>query len=174
MPPLAPAQVLQREPHYRATIVGSGSEIVERLLTHCEDAVRARIEVRPRVPQAELLTEYQQAQIILVSSRSESFHIASAAGLCCGCSVVGPATIPSILWFTASDSGAAATSRSVNDLADAACEEIAAWRSGHRAPQQISARWIDKVTVPAVSKQFIELLGHRKALDSKSHALRTV
>ncbi len=151
-------RVLQREPEYRATIVGSGADLIERLLAKCAAEVRARIDVRPRVPQAQLVREYQEAQILLVSSRSESFHIAAASGLCCGCSVAGPAAIPSLVWFSSRASGTVAASRSADDLADAAGAEIAAWHTGRRDSQKISDEWTNLVGTPTVAQQCLDLL----------------
>ena len=151
-------RVLQREPEYRATIIGSGADLIERLLAKCAGEVRARIDVRPRVPQAQLVREYQEAQIVHVSSRSESFHLAAASGLCCGCSVTGPAAIPSLVWFSSRASGTVAATRSADDLAEATRAEIAAWRTGHRDPQHISHEWMNVVGTLAVARQCLELL----------------
>lgn len=152
-------QALRRAPEYRATIIGSGAEIVERLLAQHGADVRARIDVRPRLPQSELVVEYRRAQIIVVSSRSESFHIAAASALCCGCSVAGPDTIPSLAWFASEEGGTLAGSRSADALADAVVAEITAWRNGWRDPKKISARWMKLVTVEAVARQCMELTG---------------
>ena len=151
-------QVLRREPDYCATVIGSGADLVERLLARRGADVRARIEVRPRVPQAQLVAEYQRAQIIVVSSRSESFHIAAASALCCGCSVVGPESIPSLAWFASEGGGSLGASRTAENLAAAARAEIVAWREGRHDPKQISARWTNLVTAEAVARQCLELV----------------
>ena len=107
--------------------------------------------------------EYQRAQIIVVSSRSESFHIASASALCCGCSVVGPDSIPSLVWFASENAGTLAASRTADALADAVVAEITAWRNDRRDPQKISARWMNLVTAQAVARQCLELTGGKTA-----------
>lgn len=136
---------------YRAVIVGSGAEVVRDLVAKLAPDIEPLVSVRGYVPHAEMVPIYQQSQIILVSSRSESFHLASAEALCCGASVVGPACIASMHWFVSTASGSLASRRTTRGLAVALLGEIQKWRDGERDPQAISTEWRRRVTAPAVA-----------------------
>ncbi len=49
----------------------------------------------------------RKAKIYLLTSHCETFNIAAAEALCCGCSVVGPAQIASASYFAGNQSGTA-------------------------------------------------------------------
>jgi len=149
---------LAKEPTASAQVFGSGADLLHRELARLPEAVRARITVRGPVPHLDLAPAMQRAQIILCTSRTESFHIASAEGLCCGCSVVGPAEIPSMRWFTAEQSGTLAADRSDLRLAEALGQELAAWRDGRRDAARISATWRSRCTARAVAAETLRLL----------------
>jgi glycosyltransferase involved in cell wall biosynthesis len=136
---------------YRAVIVGSGAEVVRQLVRRHAPEIEPFVSVPGYVPHAEMVPIYQQSQIILVPSRSESFHLASAEALCCGSSVVGPACIASMHWFVSAASGSLAIRRNTNGMAAALLEEIEKWRAGKRDPRAISAEWRQRVTAPAVA-----------------------
>lgn len=150
-------EILRRAPDYRATIFGSGDDIVRRLASRLEPAVRERIEISGPVPPARLLEEYRRSQIVFAPSRYESFHIAAAEGLCCGASVVGSPALPSFIDFAGAQSGTVSTSRSVNHLVEAVGAEIQAWRDGRRDPAQISGHWRGIVSATAVGKTLVEM-----------------
>lgn len=136
---------------YRAVILGSGGETVRRLLEKHAPEIEPLVSVRGFVSRAEMVSIYQQSEMILVPSRFESFHIASAEALCCGASVVGPATIASMSWFVSTDSGTLAGRRTTGELTAALLAEIQHWRRGRRDPQAISAEWRRRVAAPVVA-----------------------
>lgn len=133
--------VLACEPDYSASIIGSGQEIVMKLVSQLPESIRSRVQILGRIANRELVPHYQAAQIICVSSRNESFHIAAAEALCCGCSVAGPAALPSMHYFAGASSGSLAIERRAPDLADAILCEIDAWKKRDRDPVRISAHW---------------------------------
>ena len=149
---------LSRETTARAQVFGPGADLLHLELARLPDTVRARVSVLGPVPHRDLVPAMQQAQIILCTSRSESFHIASAEGLCCGAAVVGPAEIPSMHWFTAEQSGTLAADRSDARLAEALGEELLAWRSGKRDALRISETWRNRFTARAVAAETLRLL----------------
>lgn len=154
---------LAGEPSARARVFGPGTELLHRELARQPEAVRKRVTVAGSVPHLDLVPAIQQAQVILCTSRSESFHIASAEGLCCGCSVAGPVEIPSMHWFTSEQSGTLATDRSDARLAEALVKELAAWRTGMRDAAQISATWRSRFTARAVATETLRLLAEVEA-----------
>jgi len=149
---------LARKAGVSAQVFGSGMDRLHRELERLPDAARARVSVRGPVSHLDLVPAMQRAQVILCTSRSESFHIASAEGLCCGAAVVGPAEIPSMHWFTAEQSGTLAADRSDARLADALGAELAAWREGRRDAARISATWRNRCSARAVAAETLRLL----------------
>lgn len=149
---------LANEPTASARIFGSGAELLHRELARLPDASRARVTVAGPVAHLDLVPAMQQAQVILCTSRTESFHLASAEGLCSGCSVVGPAEIPSMHWFTSEQSGTLAADRSDVRLAGAVGLELVAWCAGQRDPVRISAAWRRRFTARAVAGEMLRLL----------------
>lgn len=149
---------LAAEPSASAQVFGGGVEMLQRELARLPDVVRARITLAGPVPHLELVPAMQRAQVLLCTSRTESFHIASAEALCCGCSIVGPAEIPSMHWFTAEQCGTLAADRSDARLAVALGQELAAWRAGQRDPVKISATWRGRVTARAVAAEVLRLV----------------
>ena len=155
-------QVLAREPTARVRILGSGDELVRREIQKLPAAAQARFNVHGPVPHLDLVPHLQAAQVVFCSSRLESFHLVSAEGLCCGCSVVGPAEIPSMHWFTGEQSGTLAADRSDACLADALVAELTAWRSGARDPQRLSATWRARLTARSVAAEALRLLAENE------------
>jgi glycosyltransferase involved in cell wall biosynthesis len=151
--------VLGRQPDARALVIGPGEPVVRRELARLPAGEQARIEFTGPQPHAELARHMQGAQLIFCSSHLESFHLVSAEGLCCGCSVVGPAAIPSMHWFTAEQSGTLASDRSDEALMAALETELAEWRSGRRDAGRISATWCARVHATAVAAEAMRLVG---------------
>lgn len=122
--------------------------------------VRARVRLHGRLPNRELAAVYQTARVLLCPSSFESFHIAAAEALCCGCSVAGPrlSTLPSLQWFAAED-GALAPRPTAAALAEAVATEWRRWETGGRDPQAISRRWCARLHAPEVARQIIRLAG---------------
>jgi len=110
------------------------------------------------VPNAQLAPMLQTSQILLCTSRRESFHIASAEALCCGCSVVGPDVqeAPAMSWFATEPHGRLAT-RDPLAMGQAVLDESVAWKAGKRDPSIISMTWQARVSAPQVAKQLLKL-----------------
>jgi glycosyltransferase involved in cell wall biosynthesis len=149
--------VLQQEPGYRARIIGSGEVQVRDWLAGLPETVRSRIAVAGPIAHEQMPQEYQPAQICLNTSTSESFGIACAEALCCGCSVVGHALIGSMVHFCSFSSGTVASSRSLPNLTDALLAEIGAWRAGERDPAAISATWTRKLYASRIAERVMKL-----------------
>jgi glycosyltransferase involved in cell wall biosynthesis len=129
-------------PSWTAEIVGSGGGDLGKSAA-CGEGVNERLMFRDEIPHGEMAARYQKSSIILCCSRYESFHIASAEALCCGCSVVVAShpLLASTAWFTTRDSGTVARDRSPCSLVEALSAEARAWESGSRDATAISARW---------------------------------
>ena len=158
---------LLTETEFKAELIGTGADILIRLLDLVPAGIHERIKVVGPVEHEKLQSYYQRAQIILFTSRGESGPIAAEEALCCGCSVVGPASLPSLHWFCGEDCGTLANGRSVPSLTSALRKEAQAWRDGKRNPQRISALWIPRVHASFVVNAILQLAG-RGCLPSHS------
>ena len=151
-------RVLSEQPQYSARIVGGGADIVKALAQRMSADCRARIEIVGRVDHARLPALYGESQIMLCSSRFESFFIAGGEAVCCGCSVVGDARIASMPYLTGLASGTTSCDSSPDNLRDAVMAEISAWQSGERDPVQISRAWQGRLHPDRVAGAFLKLL----------------
>jgi glycosyltransferase involved in cell wall biosynthesis len=120
--------------------------------------LRERIRCYGRLPHREISAHYQRSKIFLMSSRYESYNIAAAEALCCGCSVVGPGDIASVPFFVSKSSGTTACRPSPTHLLDALRAEVEAWNTGQRDPARISSEWRATVGAQAIGKRAFELL----------------
>lgn len=148
---------LAQQPDYRARIAGGGANTVAALAQSWPTALRARLDVLGPVPHDELPALYRTSRVLLMSSRWESFHIAAAEALCCGCSVVCPAHLPTASLFTDTDSGTVAARAAPDDLLAAMDSETRAWDDGARDPLRIAARFGSDFHARAVARRLVEL-----------------
>ena len=149
------AEVLQQRPSCDAVLFGRGEKRLTALRARLPESIQSRITIAGAVPHDVLCRAYQAAQVILLTSRYESGPIVAAEAMCCGCSVVGPAPLPSVNFICGEGAGTLAGSRSVADLSDALAAEMHAWSSGLRDPSAISRAWIDRVSVSAIVRDFL-------------------
>jgi hypothetical protein len=84
--------------------------------------------------------------------------IAAGEALCCGCSVVGDAKLPSMPYLTGLGSGTPSCDSRLDNLQDAVLAEISAWQSGERDPVQISRAWQERLHADRVGGAFLKLV----------------
>lgn len=149
---------LEQHPHWTADVVGSLPDHLQSQTSHLSATTLERIRFCGKIPRGDLAKHYQSAKIFVMSSRHESFNIAAAEALCCGCSVVGPAEIASIPFYTGRASGTPACRYSARHLGDALCAEAEAWNLGWRDPAQISADWLKIVGSKVIACQVVEAI----------------
>jgi glycosyltransferase involved in cell wall biosynthesis len=146
-------------PDWDAVLPGSRHPEEERLLRRYCAQTRGRIQITGPLPNHEIQRHMAESKIFLMASRHESFGIAAAEALCLGCSVVGPAHIPSIPWFCGSDSGTVATVYTSNGLLDALSAEAELWRSANRNAIRIAQTWRARAGAETVAREMVSLLG---------------
>jgi glycosyltransferase involved in cell wall biosynthesis len=149
-------RVLSEAPDYYVRIIGSGEDYVRKLVSGLDAGCRSRIEIPGPVRNPELPPHYQEAQICICPSYTESFHIPSGEAMCCGCSVVGDAQIASMPYFVSLGAGTVSCNGTLNNFADAVLAEIAAWRAGERDPAKISKAAIAKFHPEKVAAAVME------------------
>jgi glycosyltransferase involved in cell wall biosynthesis len=156
-------QVLTRHPAWRARILGSGQKRIEALSRSLPATVRERLEITGPVEHQTLVAAHRAARISLNTSLYESFGIALAEALCCGCSVVGSAQIGSLHYFTSQRSGSLACDASSGAYGDALELEIEAWENGERDPAASSHLWGERLHSHRVGARLLQIASHGQA-----------
>jgi glycosyltransferase involved in cell wall biosynthesis len=118
-----------------------------------------RIRYHGHINRTELAKIYQKSRIFFMPSRYESFNIAAAEALCCGCSIVGSGDISSVSFFTAQNSGTSVCRQTSAHFLDSLNSEVSAWEDGERNPKLISERWISIVGSTSVGKKVLTCIG---------------
>ena len=137
-------QALAHAPHWEAEIYGNIPDFLREWHGNLPEPLRTRIHLAGYIPNIELQKKQSLARISLCTSLSESTHLASAEALCAGASVVGPRLTPQLnclQWSVSHDSGTLSPDDSPESLSGALLEEIRAWDSGKRDPEEISRYW---------------------------------
>jgi glycosyltransferase involved in cell wall biosynthesis len=99
-----------------------------------------------------------EAQVVLITSRWESFHIGAHEGLCLGCTLVGPPVIPLPDICLQDGHGTMARRRDSRDLAEALRYELNLWSQGKRDGVKIAEFYRHRVSPKAVVDQYEGLL----------------
>jgi glycosyltransferase involved in cell wall biosynthesis len=121
------------------------------------EALGSRLQlVGMRTPE-EMAALYRRARIYLLPSTWESFNIAAAEALCCGCAVVGPGQLASVNYFASFRSGTVSHLRDVAHLTDAMMAEVGEWETGQRDPGAISKTAIDLFSVDSIAEKFLTI-----------------
>jgi hypothetical protein len=119
---------------------------------------RERLLFHGRIPHRDISGLYQKSKIFFMPSRFESFNIAAAEALCCGCSVVGANDVASVPFFASQASGTGACRLTKAHLLDALSAEMEARSTGQRDPEKISSIWRSIVGTTAVSRLILREL----------------
>lgn len=131
---------LDQKGDWKAVVVGRGAA---GLPTALGLQPHPSMELLEKLPQSKLVMLYQTAKIGFWTSLWEGQQGTAAQALCCGCSVVAPAS-PLNSCFTdyvCHDSGRLAKKSSAEDLAHALKLESEDWVCGLRDPEKISVHW---------------------------------
>ncbi len=137
--------LLVRDPRIHFRIFGKLTPVMQQWHTGMEPETRNRVTLHGIVPNAELLAAYQTAHVYLCVSAYESFLIAAAEAMCCGCSIVAcdSPTLPGPRWFASESRGTLGERLATEDLVNASLIEAEAWREGWRNEFQI-ADWAQR------------------------------
>ncbi|MEI6340239.1 MAG: glycosyltransferase, partial [Verrucomicrobiota bacterium] len=146
---------LHNNSEWTIKVVGKGAEVEGKALAH---DFPGRFVMMGRLEHAEMKHHLQRAKIYFLPSHSETFNIAGAEALCCGCSVVGPAQIPSSSFFAGQASGTVSYLRRPNHMADALEAEVSEWKVNARCERHISRTWIPLVGKNAIALKYVSLI----------------
>ncbi len=132
--------LLSRDPRAHFRVYGGLIPEMEQWHSRLAPEPRRRVGLYGIVPNSELLDAYQNSHVYLCVSAYESFLIAAAEAMCCGCSIVAcnSPVLPGPKWFGAEARGTLSDRLTAQDLADAAVMEADAWRTGQRDATKIA------------------------------------
>ncbi len=145
---------LQNCTEWSLVVAGIGAETEGKKM---EERFPGRFSMIGRVGHEELNKLLRSSKIYMLTSHSETFNIAGAEALCCGCSIVGPAQIPSSAYFAGKNSGTVSYLRNASHMSDALMAEVDEWNNQRRDPESISTQWIAELGAEAVAKRYLEI-----------------
>jgi glycosyltransferase involved in cell wall biosynthesis len=149
---------LERHPDWTAVVVGSGAPEADSASSNQREEWLKQVTFHSRLSHEKLALEYNCSKIYLMVSRHESFCIAAAEALCCGCSVVGSSAVPTSHFFAQAQSGRVATPRSSAAFLKALDEEVISWSDGERMPKLIASAYRAQTGTHAVAAAIVSLL----------------
>ena len=154
-------------PNIRATVIGRGATTLLR------DCGLRSLDCHDHLDAPEVAGHLRAAQVMLVTSRWESFHIAAHEMLCCGGSLTGPPVTPLPDVCAAGPFGTVASGRRPTAVAEALMAELDAWTGGARDPVGTSTFWRPRmdarVLLPATVERVVvgDVLGNQDSWTRK-------
>lgn len=142
------------EPGWGVLVAGAGAEHDGGMM---ELKYPGRFTMLGRLGHEELNAHLRASKVYLLTSHSETFNIAGAEALCCGCSVVGPAQIPSSAYFAGKESGTVSYIRNASHMCDALIAEVDQWNNRKRNPEAISMQWTEELGAEAIAKRYLKI-----------------
>jgi len=139
---------LDQHPDYEAMVFGSGTSSA---------SPHRRLLLAGLASPEKIAECLQGSQILFFSSRYESFLLAGAEALCCGCSVVGPQEVVSSGYFASLCGGDPPSRRRPMDLAHALHLESRQWLESSRDPLTIASRAAGEFSYARVAKSIVSL-----------------
>jgi len=152
--------VIERDSRCRFEIFGKVTPELDRWHSTLGAVAAERVALHGIVPNAQLLEAFQAANVYLCVSAYESFLIAAAEALCCGCSIVAcdSPTLPGPRWFAAEGRGTLSQRFNREGLGAAAVAEANAWRDGARDARGIS-EWAQGILhADCVARKYKDML----------------
>ena len=152
--------LLARDQRFRFRIYGKLTPELQRWHAGLASTEKNRVGLHGIVPNAELLEAYQTAHIYLCVSAYESFLIAAAEAMCCGCSIVATdlPTLPGPRWFASGLRGSLATKHNIHGLVSSSLIEAEAWLQGKRNGHEIAAWTQQNMHANHVANSYLKLL----------------
>lgn len=149
------SNVLEKSADVNFCVVGEQTIELQQWHASMTPHHQARVTLMGTLHHPQLVEVMAQCQIFYCPSAYESFGIAAAEALCCGCSVVAAHSISleSFQWFISEQSGTLARADTVIGHTEALIDELTAWHRGDRSAQQISDAWCQRLHADRVAQQ---------------------
>jgi len=151
-------EFLEYKKNYRAVIVGSGKKNVEKFLRGVSKEIKNRIEITGPKEHGKIKDFLLPAKIFFMPSRWESFGIAGAEALCCGCSLAGT-PLEALRYLSMQGfSGTTASSFKKEAVLAALIQESIKWERNYYFPEKISEFWKAKLDRKKIAKEISEII----------------
>lgn len=153
-------RVLAEDPAVEAVIAGGSTGSLRSWHASLAADLGERIRLTGPMDRTALADLMARSQVFYSPSAFESFGIAAAEALCCGCSVVagGSVSMASFEWFVSANSGRLGTSDDVQGHAAALTAELRDWEQGGRDPAAIAAIWGPRLHADQVAARIAGLV----------------
>jgi len=150
-------KLLEKDPDVEVQIVGTSTDDLVRWHQSLPDECQTRVHLHGRLDRAQLTHVLRGSQIFYSPSAYESFGIAAAEALCCGCSVVAKHSVSmaSFEWFVSEDSGRLVATDDIQGHLTALEKELKSWEIGKRRPDAISKTWTNRLHADRVAQQIL-------------------
>lgn len=146
------------KPDYEIVVIGSGEDIVQRLIAKASSQQPIRLHLTGRLPHNEVVNYLGRSQILFTPSNWEGFSIAAAEAVCMGCTIVGT-PLESLHFLTRGGfSGTLASNFTEDALLSALLIDSSKWEAGTYAPEDISHFWRSRLNRRAIAKSFLHLV----------------
>jgi len=147
----------------RISIIGEPTPEMRRWLVALATEEQKRILLISKLDRSALASTMAESQIFYSPSAYESFGIAAAEALCCGCSVVASKSVSMISfeWFTGENSGQLAEEQTPEFHTTAILKELDAWNYDERDANDISHIWSARLHSPNIAKSLYDLSEQR-------------
>lgn len=162
-------QLTTVDPEVRFVIAGQPTSEMCRWRERLATGILDRVELRGMMARDELVGLLDQSQVFYSPSAYESFGIAAAEALCCGCSVAAARSVSmaAFEWFVGDGDGRLAETDRIDCHARALRDELSSWDEESRDPSTISERWSLRLHAPRVAEQVIALFAKNSEEDTE-------
>ena len=153
-------KLLESDEGVTVIIAGKLDQSLDSWYAKLEGGIRDRVKVLGRVGRNELSGLMDESEVFYSPSAFESFGIAAAEALCCGCSVVAARSVSmaSFAWFTGESSGQLAQLDDAEGHVAALTAELGEWANGRRDAARISAIWCERLHADKLAARIAELV----------------
>lgn len=158
--------VLERDSDACFIIAGNATAEMRAWHESLGPSRRDRVDLTGMLDRRALAAAMRESQVFYSPSAYESFGIAAAEALCCGCSVAAGKSISmaSFAWFVTDNSGSLADVDTPDAHAATLLDELDHWQTGRRDARQIASTWQPRLHADRVASRILTL--HAQALSS--------
>jgi glycosyltransferase involved in cell wall biosynthesis len=162
--------LVDRDDAVRIVIAGNTPDAMRAWHAALAPEQRARIELAGRLDRPALAAAMNRTQVFFSPSAFESFGIAAAEALCCGCSVTAAKSVSmaSLAWFVSGASrghptrgpsphGTLTETDHPDAHAAALMQELDHWQAGQRDAHEISSTWTKHLHADQIAARILDL-----------------
>ncbi len=143
---------------WKAIIIGSGENIIKKYVKNLDNSVKDRIIITGPIKHDDIKNHLLKSKIFFMPSRWESFGVAAAEALCCGCTIVG-SPIESLRYLTMQGfSGSTSYSWDEDAFWGSLVYESNKWEKGEIDYRKTADFWRKKLNRQSIAKEFINVI----------------